>query len=464
MTTPRRRSERVVDELAYLAIGVPLGVGYLALIVVGFGLGAALGLVWVGLPFGLAASTLAWRCAALERRLANLLLDGRIPALPPLPGRGAGGVWRRLRARFTAPPFWRGVALLTLKLPAIVLLGAPTALGVALAVVLLVLGVEGIAGAETGYVGPFRLGVPLGLGLCLLAVPVGIVTIAVTEALSRALRVLARGLLSSQVPAGGPVRETLAQSLGDSTLAIAYWLPERGEFVDERGLPVTLPEAGSRRAWTAVDYEGARVAAIIHDADLDASTELVQAAAAAASLAIDNERLKADLRARVEELRASRVRLVSASDEARRRLERDLHDGAQQQLVALAVDLRILRRRVGESPEALELIDRIDQKVTDALEEMRELARGIHPAILTDRGLRPAPRLARRSGPAARHGRVRARGPPAGGRGGRRLLRHRRGADQRGQVRARRARRRPRAARGRGHRGRGGGRRGRRSQ
>ena len=390
MPTGRRRSERVVDELAYLAIGVPLGVAYFIVIVVGFGLGATLWLVWVGLPLGLVASTLAWRCAALERRLANRLLDARIPALPPLPDRGAGGAWQRLRLRVTAPSFWRGVALLALKLPVIVVLGAPTALGIGLAVALLVLGADGIGGGEADSVGPFRLGVPLGVGLCLLAVPVAVVTIAATEGLSRALRAFARGLLSSQVPAGGPVRETLAQSLGDSTLTIAYWLPERAEFVDERGLPVALPEAGSRRAWTAVDYEGQRVAAIIHDADLDASTELVQAAAAAASLAIDNERLKADLRARVEELRASRVRLVSASDEARRRLERDLHDGAQQQLVALAVDLRILRRRVGETPETLELIDRIDQKVTDALEEMRELARGIHPAILTDRGLRPA--------------------------------------------------------------------------
>ena len=79
----------------------------------------------------------------------------------------------------------------------------------------------------------------------------------------------------------------------------------------------------------------------------------MQAAAAAASLALDNERLKADLRARVEELRASRVRIVEASNAARQKVERDLHDGAQQQLVALALELQLLRNRVGENTEAL---------------------------------------------------------------------------------------------------------------
>jgi signal transduction histidine kinase len=139
-----------------------------------------------------------------------------------------------------------------------------------------------------------------------------------------------------------------------------------------------------------VDYDGRRVAAIIHDASLEATPELVQAAAAAASLALDNERLKADLRARVEELRASRVRIVEASNSARRRLERDLHDGAQQQLVAMAVELRLLRARVGANPEATELIDRIEANLGAALDELRELARGIHPGVLTERGLAPA--------------------------------------------------------------------------
>ena len=152
---------------------------------------------------------------------------------------------------------------------------------------------------------------------------------------------------------------------------------------------MTLPEPGSGRAWTAVERDGRRVAAIIHDASLDTSRELVEAAAAASSLAIDNERLKADLQARVEELRVSRLRIMEAGDLARRRIERNLHDGAQQQLVALALELRVLKARV-KDPDAAPLIDELSERLATALAELRELARGIHPAILTDRGLAPA--------------------------------------------------------------------------
>jgi signal transduction histidine kinase len=117
---------------------------------------------------------------------------------------------------------------------------------------------------------------------------------------------------------------------------------------------------------------------------------LVQAAAAAAALALDNEQLKADLRARLEELRASRVRIVEAGDSARRRIERDLHDGAQQQLVALALDLRMLKAKVHGDGDSAALVERANAKLAAALDELRELARGIHPAILSDRGLAPA--------------------------------------------------------------------------
>jgi len=149
---------------------------------------------------------------------------------------------------------------------------------------------------------------------------------------------------------------------------------------------VKLPEPGSGRTWTAVDHEGVRVAAIVHDAELDASPELVTAAASAAALAIDNERLKAELRARVEELRVSRLRIVEAADDARRRIERDLHDGAQQQLVSLALDLRMLKSRLADSGLA-GTVDQIGEKLAVALAELREFARGIHPAFLSERGV-----------------------------------------------------------------------------
>ncbi len=386
---PESHSERVVKELTYVVIGLPLGVLYLLLLGC-FAVAVLLGAVWIGLPLLLPLTVVLWRCAALERRLANRLLEARIPPLPPLAGARERSRWERIRARFRSRLFWRGVALIALKLPVTAIAAAVIALGAALIVGLLALAIRGLTETSAGYVGPFALTPAMAIVLCLLAVPVAVLTVAAADSAAFSLRSLARSLLLSSLPPGAPVRETLAQSLGDRTLSIAYWLPDRQAFVDERGYPVPLPDPESGRAWTAVDYAGNRVAAIIHDASLEASPELVQAAAAAASLALDNERLKADLHARVEELRASRVRIVEASNSARRKLERDIHDGAQQQLVALAVELRLLRTRVGSNPEATALIEGIQAKLDTALDELRELARGIHPGILTDRGLQPA--------------------------------------------------------------------------
>jgi PAS domain S-box-containing protein len=96
-------------------------------------------------------------------------------------------------------------------------------------------------------------------------------------------------------------------------------------------------------------------------------------------------------RARTEELRASRVRIVEAADAARRRIERDLHDGAQQRLVALGLDVRIAKKRFEKDPEtAGPFLEKLGDELSAASEELRELARGIHPAVLTDRGLAPA--------------------------------------------------------------------------
>ncbi|MBV8948802.1 MAG: sensor domain-containing protein [Solirubrobacterales bacterium] len=381
---------RFAKQLTYVAIGLPLGVAYVILIAGGFVAGGLLGALWIGVPLLLVVSGLVWRCARLERGLANRLLDARISPLPPIGGSRGAGLWERLRLRVRERSFWRAIMLLALKLPVTAVVAGLIALGVLAIAGLLLLGARGITGTSGGYIGPFSLSPGIGVVLCLLAVPVGVLTVALSDWMAAGLRALSRALLVTSLPAGAPVRETLAQSLGDRTLSIAYWLQDRQEFVDERGYPVPLPEPGSDRAWTAVDYDGRRVAALIHDVSLEATPELVQAAAAAASLALDNERLKADLRARVEELRASRVRIVEASNSARRKLERDLHDGAQQQLVAIAIDLRLLRGRVDSNPEASELIGKIEAKLGAALEELRELARGIHPGILAQRGLAPA--------------------------------------------------------------------------
>jgi hypothetical protein len=169
-------------------------------------------------------------------------------------------------------------------------------------------GIGGLGGLD--YLGPWTFGPALGIALGALALPTAVLGIAGLDALYTVLRTVGRALLFPRATTAGPVREMLAESLGDQSVSIAYWLPDRARFVDEGGQPVTLPEPGSGRAWTAVDRDGRRVAAIIHDAALDTGPELVDAAAAASSMAIDNERLKADLRARLEELRVSRLRTV----------------------------------------------------------------------------------------------------------------------------------------------------------
>ena len=193
----------------------------------------------------------------------------------------------------------------------------------------------------------------------------------------------------AQLPGEGPLRAALADALGDPSLALAYWLPESERFVDAHGHPVTVSGPG----WTEVELQGRRVAAIAHDPALSEEPQLVRTAGAAAALALENQRLTAELRAKIEELRASRARLVEAGDAERRRLERDLHDGAQSRLVALALKLKLARMRVEPESEAAELLDESSAELQASLNELRELARGLHPAVLADRGLDAAVRI-----------------------------------------------------------------------
>ncbi len=196
---------------------------------------------------------------------------------------------------------------------------------------------------------------------------------------------LARGRVADLVVeladiAPGEVRDALARALHDPTLQVAYWLPLRRAYVDEDGRPVQLPADG--RAVTRLED----VAAIVHDPELDA--HLVEAAGAAARLALHNARLQADVRAQLDKVQESRRRIVTAGDEQRRRIERDLHDGAQQRLVALALELRIAQRqRGGDDPELQRILADAVGQLQVAVEELRELARGVHPAVLTEEGL-----------------------------------------------------------------------------
>jgi signal transduction histidine kinase len=189
--------------------------------------------------------------------------------------------------------------------------------------------------------------------------------------------------------APGDLTPLLARTLSDPGVELAY--PIGGDrWVDAEGRPVRPDPGDGRRRTTLVERDGHPLAALVHDVALD--PDLVRATAAAAGMALENERLHAELRAQLEEVRASRERIVLAGDAERRRVERDLHDGAQQRLLALSLALHTARRQLGNGQQSLvaDTLERSGKELAQAIDELRELARGIHPTVLTDAGLAPA--------------------------------------------------------------------------
>jgi signal transduction histidine kinase len=183
------------------------------------------------------------------------------------------------------------------------------------------------------------------------------------------------------------LRELLAQALRDPTLSLIYWLPQYGSWADQDGNPAALPEPNSGRRVTLVRQNGEQIAALVYDATLGEEPELVEAVSAAAGIALENGRLEAELRARLQELRGSRTRVVEAQQNERRRLERDLHDGAQQRLVALALELGLLAEQANADPATQTRLKRARGEVAESLSELRDLARGLHPAVVSGHGL-----------------------------------------------------------------------------
>jgi signal transduction histidine kinase len=239
---------------------------------------------------------------------------------------------------------------------------------------------------------PYR---PLGWVDAVSYVIVAAVPLALTVDLLRGT--LGRGAVAELVVqlgdtrAPGHLRDALARALHDPTLSLAYWLPEQRRYVDVEGRPVELPADDVVTATTIVEREGSPVAALVHDATLRDEPELVQAVGAAAGLALENERLQADLRARLTELRVARARMVEASDAERRRLERNLHDGTQQRLVSISMALALAESKLTSDPErARGILEEARAGLSAALQELRELSQGIHPAVLTERGLERA--------------------------------------------------------------------------
>lgn len=186
------------------------------------------------------------------------------------------------------------------------------------------------------------------------------------------------------------LEDVVRRTLGDRRTRVGF-RAETGGYVYADGARLDLPEPSTGLATTYLESGGEPRAVIVHDAVMLQEPELLRSVAAAARLAVDNDRLQAEVHAQLEEVRASRARLVAAADEARRRVERDLHDGAQQRLLALGLALKRAQRRVAEDTDvARAIMGEAAAELDGALDELRELARGIHPAILSEQGLGPA--------------------------------------------------------------------------
>jgi signal transduction histidine kinase len=192
-----------------------------------------------------------------------------------------------------------------------------------------------------------------------------------------------------RTPEPARLRASLAQALGDARLEVLRWSADRDAYVDDGGTVVEPSVLAGSRAVTALERDGRPLAAIIHDPALLDDPGLMPSVATAMRLEVENEQLQAEVERQLEEVRRSRARIVEAGDAERKRVERNLHDGAQQRLVSLSLALRLLRSKLGPDadPATLADLDAVSSELKAALAELRELASGIHPAVLGQAGL-----------------------------------------------------------------------------
>ncbi|MFL5981179.1 MAG: sensor histidine kinase, partial [Gaiellaceae bacterium] len=284
-------------------------------------------------------------------------------------------------------------------------LAGPVLLPAVVAVVLV--GVDAAHGFARGFISndatdrTFHLAEAVALSLA--ALGVGLARLR-TRRTRGALAQLVLDIGASPVP--GELRERLAGSLGDPSLELLYRL-EGGEWIDGGGRAAGLPDTSSSET-TLARLGDEEVLAVVHRPGLLDDPQLVRELVTTASLALQHERLHAARRARLAELRASRARIVAAADRERQALERDLHDGAQQRLVALALAIRLARRDAGDTVDAA--LAQAEDEVRAAVVDLREVAHGLFPTVLVDEGLGPAlealseetPRLIPRELPARR--------------------------------------------------------------
>ena len=193
---------------------------------------------------------------------------------------------------------------------------------------------------------------------------------------------------------------SLADMLDDPSLEVLYRVRNGGGWVDTQGRSRVLPASGDGRALTEIRVEGEQLAIVVHDPALADQTEFVRAAAWYALVALENHRLTARIEASLRQTRESRARILVNADAERRQIEQNLHDGAQQRLVALRVQLELTEELLQQDPErGLAKLHTLGPSVEETIDEIRSLARGVYPSLLADRGLAEALRAAAQTGP-----------------------------------------------------------------
>ena len=337
------RAERVVVVVGYVAA---LGLQLVILMLGGFNENHLLGVV-------------------TRPDLAEVVQNLQLLVLSALSLVGVGLIWRR----------WRSLPLWQRRRPTQIVIDC-FSLSLVMLAALLIAGAFQLPGFEVLRLATFAVA-----GIAPLAFLAGLLDARLAKAGVGELLVQLR---ANPTP---DLRELLAQALRDPTLSLIYWLPQYGSWADQDGNPAALPKPDSGRQVTLVKQNGEQVAALVYDAGLGEEPELVQAVSAAAGIALENGRLEAELKARLQELQGSRTRVVEAQQNERRRLERNLHDGAQQRLVALALELGLLAERANSDAATQTRLKNARSEVAQSLTELRDIARGLHPAVVSGHGL-----------------------------------------------------------------------------
>jgi signal transduction histidine kinase len=347
------------------------------LLAVAFGTGVGL----LGLASAAVFDPVAQGCAQCP---ANLLLIADRPEL----GNAFAHAGLALTAAWTAAFAALAIARIIGSSPARRRWSAPVLVPAVAAVLLF--GADAVHGLERGFLSndPTDRALRLAEAGALALVAAGVALARLRARRTRAA--LARLVLDiGAAPAPGELRTWLADSLGDPTLELLFHL-ESGMWVDDEGRETQLPPPGEPET-TRVRVAAEERLAVVHRAGLLDDPALLSELVTTASLALEHERLHAALRARLEQLRASRARIVAAADAERRELERDLHDGAQQRLVAVALAIRLTRRSIAAGDEQLDArLAAAEAGVRAAVVELRDVAHGLFPAVLAEEGLAAA--------------------------------------------------------------------------